>query len=79
MPLTLLRVVPTPLETRAEADVAALIRIGRAGAGYQPSPDVRLVRDMWVRRGGNARVQAVKFMAEPEFKRRFPPVCGKKK
>ena len=34
----------------------------RAGTTHAPSPDVRLVRDMWVRRGGRARVHAVKFM-----------------
>ena len=39
-----------------------MLRMERGGGSHAPSPDVRLVRDMWVRRGGKARVHAVKFM-----------------
>ena len=34
----------------------------RGDEEHAPSPDVRLVRDMWTRKGGRARVHAVKFM-----------------
>ena len=43
-------------------DVAGMLREEREVVVHAPSPDVRLVRDMWVRRGGRARVHAVKFM-----------------
>jgi hypothetical protein len=49
-------------ETLSVADAEAMLRAERGEATHAPSPDVRLVRDMWVRRGGRARVHAVKFM-----------------
>ena len=41
---------------------ASLMQQERVASAYQPSPDVRLVRDMWMRKGGHSRVHAVKFM-----------------
>ena len=49
-------------ETLSMADAEAMMREKRGEATHAPSPDVRLVRDMWARRGGRARVHAVKFM-----------------
>ena len=49
-------------EVLSVEDVANLLREERGSYGHSPSPDVRLVRDMWVRKGGRARVHAVKFM-----------------
>ena len=49
------------VELTAEDAVEMLVE-DREDEGHSPSPDVRLVRDMWVRRGGRARVHAVKYM-----------------
>ena len=49
-------------EVLTKEEAAGMLRMERGGENHAPSPDVRLVRDMWVRRGGKARVHAVKFM-----------------
>ena len=39
-------------EVLTAAEAAGMLRMERGGGSHAPSPDVRLVRDMWVRRGG---------------------------
>ena len=45
-------------EVLTKEEAAGMLRVERGGESHAPSPDVRLVRDMWVRRGGKARVHA---------------------